>query len=50
MFVAEGPIENPHGHFKLGMAGIAKIDCGRRTLAYILFIDIVNFFRMKLWF
>ncbi|MBM4078084.1 MAG: HlyD family efflux transporter periplasmic adaptor subunit [Planctomycetes bacterium] len=50
VFMAEGPIDNPHGHFKLGMAGIAKIDCGRRSLGYILFIDIVNFFRMQLWF
>jgi hypothetical protein len=29
---------------------IAKINCGKKALGYVLFGDVIEFFRKKLWF
>lgn len=50
VFIVTGDIPNPDKKFRLGMAGAAKIECGRKAVGHILFDDLVNYLRMKLWF
>jgi len=35
---------------QIGAEVIAKINCGKRPLGYVLFGDVIEFFRKKLWF
>ena len=50
VFVVTGVIPNPDEKFRLGMEGAAKIDSGRKALGHVLFDDLANYLRMKLWF
>jgi hypothetical protein len=35
---------------QIGAEVIAKINCGKKALGYVLFGDVIEFFRKKLWF
>ena len=34
---------------RIGADVIAKIDCGRRSLGYVLFGDVIEFIRKRFW-
>ena len=41
-------IENPLSGLKIGMSGRAKIECGRRSYAYMLWDDLLSFLKLDL--
>ena len=41
---------DPSDKLKPGMAGVAKIDAGKRSYAWIWTRQAVDWLRMKLWF
>jgi RND family efflux transporter MFP subunit len=48
-FIVRGRLTGNAGWFRPGMSGIAKINAGRRNLAWIGTHRLVDFLRLKLW-
>jgi HlyD family secretion protein len=49
-FIVEVDVSEDLAAFKSGMKGEAKVRCEKESLGYILIRNIINFFRIRLFF
>jgi hypothetical protein len=42
-------LDNQDGKLKVGMTGVGKILCGKRTIAYLLTRRLVRWLRTEFW-
>ncbi|MCA9092082.1 MAG: HlyD family efflux transporter periplasmic adaptor subunit [Planctomycetaceae bacterium] len=48
--MSDEAVENLKGQFRIGAEVRAKINCGKYSLFYVLFGDVVEFIQKRLWF